>query len=226
MKDILKTGVTLMLFTLVAGLVLGLVYVGVKGRIEKADREAKLRAIEYVLKDPLTGDYLVEESEIEKVVKKTGIESVVLEETSKGIVYGPVYEFKTKNGKIAFVLSGASPGFGGNVVTVACFLKEDGDFSLNSIRVIEYSQETPGLGAKIAEEDIQKRFFPVPSAGLKRGLKVDKDAGSPPGSPKELRKKGIIKTSDVMTGATITPRAVVTSINLMYEYLKKKFGEG
>ncbi|HDG62113.1 MAG TPA: FMN-binding protein, partial [Thermotoga sp.] len=33
-------------------------------------------------------------------------------------------------------------------------------------------------------------------------------------------------TSDVMTGATITPRAVVTSINLMYEYLKKKFGEG
>ncbi len=28
-------------------------------------------------------------------------------------------------------------------------------------------------------------------------------------------------TSDVMTGATITPRAVVTSINAMYEFLKK-----
>lgn len=226
MKDILKTGLVLMIFTLVAGLVLGLVYASVKSRIEEADRKAKLKAIKYVLRDPLTGDYLVEESEIEKVIKKTGIESIILEETPKGIVYGPIYEFKTKDGKVAVVLSGASPGFGGSVITVACFLKENGGFSLNSIRVIEYSQETPGLGAKIAEEDIQRRFFPVPPKGLEKGLKVDKDAGSPSGSPEELKKNGIIKTSDVMTGATITPRAVVTSINLMYEYLKKKFGEG
>jgi electron transport complex protein RnfG len=30
-----------------------------------------------------------------------------------------------------------------------------------------------------------------------------------------------VKVSDVMTGATITPRAVVTALNLMYRYLEE-----
>lgn len=93
---------------------------------------------------------------------------------------------------------------------------------LNSVRVIDYSQETPGLGAKIGEEDIQKRFFPIPPEGLKNGLKVDKDAGLPKGSPEELKQKGIVKVSDVMTGATITPRAVTVALNLMYRYLTEE----
>jgi electron transport complex protein RnfG len=221
MKDILKTGLILMVFTAISGLFLGLVYMGAKGKIQEADNAAKLSAIKFVLKDPLTGDYLVDEKEIEEVVKKTGIETVVLKEYKEGVVLGPLYEFVTKDGRDAYVLSGYAPGFGGNVTVVACFIKTEDGFMLNSVRVIDYSQETPGLGAKIGEESIQRRFFPVPPEGLKNGLRVDKDAGLPKGSPEELKKQGVVKVSDVMTGATITPRAVVTALNLMYGYLEE-----
>ncbi|PLV57481.1 RnfABCDGE type electron transport complex subunit G [Thermotoga sp. SG1] len=222
MKDIIKTGLILMIFTAISGLFLGFVYVGVKGKIQEADNAAKLVAIKFVLKDPFTGDYLVDEEMIEEVVKKTGIDTITLKEYKEGAVLGPIYKFKTKDGKSAYVLSGYAPGFGGNVTVVACFLETKNGLMLNSVRVIDYSQETPGLGAKIGEEDIQKRFFPIPSEGLKDGLKVDKDAGLPKGTPDELKQKGIVKVSDVMTGATITPRAVVTALNLMYRYLTEE----
>ncbi|MCD6551760.1 RnfABCDGE type electron transport complex subunit G [Thermotoga sp.] len=222
MKDILKTGLILMIFTAISGLFLGVVYTGVKGKIQEADRAAKLNAIKFVLKDPITGEYLVDEKTIEEVVKKTGIETVVLKEYREGAVLGPVYEFETKDGRRAYVLSGYAPGFGGNVTTVACFLETKNGLILNSVRVIDYSQETPGLGARIGEESVQRRFFLIPPEGLKNGLRVDKDAGSPKGTPEELKKKGIVKVSDVMTGATITPRAVVTALNLMYRYLTEE----
>jgi electron transport complex protein RnfG len=35
---------------------------------------------------------------------------------------------------------------------------------------------------------------------------------------------GIIFISDIMTGATITPRGVANAINAMYEYLEKEMG--
>ncbi|PLV59001.1 RnfABCDGE type electron transport complex subunit G [Thermotoga sp. KOL6] len=222
MKDILKTGLILMAFTAVAGLFLGLVYVGVKDKIREADNSAKLKAIEFVLKDPMTGEYLVRKENIENEVKKTGIEAVVLKEYKEGVVLGPLYVFRTEDGKKAYVLSGYAPGFGGNVTVVACFVESQRGLILNSIRVIDYSQETPGLGAKIGEEEIQRRFFPIPPEGLKEGLKVDKDAGLPKGTLDELKKKGVVKVSDVMTGATITPRAVVTALNLMYRYLTEE----
>ncbi|AJG40563.1 electron transporter RnfG [Thermotoga sp. RQ7] len=222
MKDIIKTGLILMIFTAISGLFLGFVYVGVKGKIQEADNAAKLSAIKFVLKDPISGEYLVNEKTIEEVVKKTGIETIVLKEYREGTVLGPVYEFRTNGGKKAYVLSGYAPGFGGNVTVVACFLETESGLMLNSVRVIDYSQETPGLGAKIGEEEVQKRFFPIPPEGLKNGLKVDKDAGLPKGSPEELKQKGIVKVSDVMTGATITPRAVTVALNLMYRYLTEE----
>jgi electron transport complex protein RnfG len=99
---------------------------------------------------------------------------------------------------------------------------------LNSIKVIEYSQETPGLGAKISQENIQKRFYPVSNQGLSENLKVNQDANVvvSENEIKEYRnERGIIQVSDVMTGATITPRAVATSLNAMYEFLKKAGAE-
>ncbi len=221
MKEILKNGFILMLYAMIAGLVLGGVYVTTKDAISKADASAKLQAMKEVLKDPETGKFMVDESEIESAMKQSGEEKLLLE-TKDGKIYGPVYEFETKDGKKVFVLVAAAPGFGGDVKTMASFVEINGDFYLNAIKVLDFSQETPGLGAKIGEKDIQKRFYPIPPEGLEKGVKVNKDAGVSTGNPEELRKKGIVMTSDVMTGATITPRAVANSINLMYHYLKEK----
>jgi len=101
--------------------------------------------------------------------------------------------------------------------------KTTGELSLKAIKVLDYSQETPGLGAKIADPNVQKRFFPIPETGLSNGLKVDKDAGKQGIDPEEAKQEGVVKVSDVMTGATITPRAVVSSLNAMYKFLKEKY---
>lgn len=225
MKDILKNGLILAIYAMVAGLVLGGIYVTTKDAISNADASAKLKAMKEVLKDPQTGKPLVDERVVEKAMREDG-EEVVLQETKEGKIYGPVYKFKTEDGKEVFVIVGASPGFGGDVKTMASFVKIDGDFYLNSIEVLDFSQETPGLGAKIGEKAIQRRFYPIPPEGLKRGVKVNKDAGVSTGDPEELRKRGIVMTSDVMTGATITPRAVANSINLMYRYLREHESRG
>ncbi|WP_342749847.1 FMN-binding protein [Petrotoga olearia] len=116
-------------------------------------------------------------------------------------------------------------GYRGDVVSVISFIKkDDGQIVLNKIEVIDYSQETPGLGDKIAEESVKERFSLIPESGLNSGVQVDKDAGVTvsANSIDAYKEQGVIKTSDVMTGATITPRAVADSINAAVEFLKEE----
>jgi len=234
MREFLKTGLVLMIITTIAGLGLALVYNLVKEPIEKAELAAKIDAIRFVLTDSVTGNLLVSETEIPedgKALAKYEWTPMPSEEgimysstTWKGKVQSPAYIFETKDGKKVYVLTGQAVGYGGNVVSVAAFLTTPQGLKLNAIKVMEYSQETPGLGANIARDDIQKRFYPIASEGLEKGLKVNKDAGIIVPSNELQRARdteGVVQTSDVMTGATITPRAVVNSINTMYEFLKK-----
>jgi len=221
-KEMLKTGLTLMVFTVVAGLALSLVYVATKDRIKKSEISAKLEAINQVLRDPISGAIIVDEREVNEIVRREGVESRTLREYKEGTVLGPLYTFLSRDGRKVYVLSAQAPGYGGNVVTMACFIENGEGLMLNVIRVLDYSQETPGLGAKIGETTVQERFSLIPPEGLEHGVRVDKDAGSPQGTVEELKAKGIVKVSDVMTGATITPRAVTTAINLMYKYLTEE----
>ncbi len=219
MKDILKNGVVLMLYAMVAAAVLGFVYVSTKDAIKNADLSAKFQAMKAVLTDYETGKLMVDEKLIKDELMNSGEEKVV-ERTYEGVngkVILPYYEFNV-NGKKIFVLVGAAPGFGGDVKVMASFVKENGKIFLHSIRVLDASQETPGLGAKIMEEGPQKRFSGIPQSGLEKGVVVDKDA-----KDRSVKNKsnGVVKTSDIMTGATITPRAVANSINIMYSYLKE-----
>ncbi|WP_233581173.1 FMN-binding protein [Petrotoga sp. HWH.PT.55.6.1] len=71
---------------------------------------------------------------------------------------------------------------------------------------------------------MKKRFSLIPESGLNVGVKVDKDAGVtvPTNSINSYKEQGVVKTSDVMTGATITPRAVADSINAAVEFLKEE----
>ena len=123
------------------------------------------------------------------------------------------------------MLTVSGVGFGGDVVSVISIFvdRKTGDYYLNKIEVINYSQETPGLGAKINEDAVKKRFYLIPKEGLEKGLKVNKDAGVlvPENEIDEYKKRGVVQTSDIMTGATITPRAVVNSINAAIRFLKE-----
>ncbi|MFO7882565.1 MAG: RnfABCDGE type electron transport complex subunit G [Kosmotogaceae bacterium] len=236
MLEYLKTGFVLMLITLIAGLGLSLVYNLVKEPIAQAELGAKLEAIRKVLTEPETDDLLVDEraipetsEELEKYEWGTeGFEVndgiIYTSEDGKGKVQYPIYKFSANDGRKIFVLTGQAVGYGGDVISVAGFISNEDGFSLNAIKVIEYSQETPGLGANISQENIQERFYPVSNQGLAEDLKVNQDANVmvPKNEIEEYRnERGIIQVSDVMTGATITPRAVASSLNAMYEFLKK-----
>ncbi|SHH21958.1 RnfABCDGE type electron transport complex subunit G [Thermosipho atlanticus] len=218
MKEILKTGFTLMVFTLIAGLALGLIYQVTKGSIDNAELQNTLKAVKFVLSE--NGKLMVSKDLIEERINKTLKEKVKeVYKTDKATVLTPVLKFNTEKGLI-YVLKAYGIGYGGKVITIASFIVNNCRIDLHAIKVIEYSQETPGLGAKIAEEEAQERFYPIPYEGLKNGVKVDKDAGKTNLKPEEAKKIGVVKISDVMTGATITPRAVANSIQAMFEYLK------
>ncbi|ABR31417.1 electron transporter RnfG [Thermosipho melanesiensis] len=219
MKETIKTGIILMVYTLVAGMILGFVYLSTQDAIKVAELKNTIEAVKFVLTED--GKLLVKESKIKKaVVDATGEEKeLYIKDTSA--VLSPVLNFDTEKGRI-FVLKGYGIGYGGKVITVASFLVNKNRVDLIAIKVIEYSQETPGLGAKIAEDISQKRFYPIPYEGLKNGVKVDKDAGKSNLSPEEAKEIGVVKISDVMTGATITPRAVASTIDTMFEFLNKE----
>ncbi len=220
--DILKKGLILMIYTVIAGAVLAGIYVMTKPAIRKSDFLEEERAMKVVLTDWQSGEMLVSEDEISKALsEEEGKKTVEFEwKGIKGKIYLPIHEFDTKVGKV-YVLMGAAPGFGGDVKVMAAFIKGKEGFYLNAIKVLDASQETPGLGAKILEEEPQKRFYGIPSSGLRAGVVVDKDAKDRAVKDKE---HGVVKTSDIMTGATITPRAVANAINLMYHYLIQKTG--
>ncbi len=231
-----KTAMLLTILMVAIAVILSWVYIVTKQPIAKSDLEAKLTAIKAVLTDPNTGKLLISENEIPKNLAQlkakiwksnpTGI--LYSDPKVKGYVLSPAYVFKAKNGNPVYVLIGYGIGFGGRVVTVAAFEKKEHGFYENAIRVIDYSNETPGLGAKINEPQVRKRFYSIPNSGFENGIKVNKDANLyplPSNYKKELnyyKSKGIVVTSDIMTGATITPRAVVSTLNAMYAFLEKE----
>lgn len=217
MREYVKTGIILMIYCSIAGFALGLVYHITKDRIALTEIQEKLGAVETVLKDE-AGNYIVPLDQLRDAVSKTSQEVRVIFENPKGKIYSPVYEFDSPKGKV-YVLTGSSLGYGGPVTVVACFIKGPDGLSLFSLKVTDFSQETPGLGAKIGEIEVQKRFYPMEASAITSGVRVDKDANLMHLSPDEAKKQGVAKVSDVMTGATITPRAVANALNAMLDYL-------
>lgn len=238
MREILKTGLILFAFASAAGLILGIVYSITGPYIDKAELNFKLASIKDVITDPVTGELLISQDdlpksseELEKKIYKSDDSGILYTSTKHGgKVHSPAYLFSSRDGEKIYVLEGSAIGYGGSVVCVAAFVKEPDGFKMNALRVISYSQETPGLGAKIGEKEVMRRFYPVPPEALEKGLRVNKDAGVVPTSDSEKIKylrehEGVVQTSDIMTGATLTPRAVVKTINTMYEFLRGEVDE-
>lgn len=225
-REMLKTSLVLMFYTLVAGLGLSLVYVATRDRIAQSELQNVIQSMVELLSDA-EGRPLVPAEEVSKRVVE-GERSGEREkfETQNGTALSPIYTFRAGD-ETFYVLSGYSVGYGGNVLTMAAFVKKaDETLELRAIKVLDYSQETPGLGAKIGEPEVQRRFYGIPSDGLNAGVKVDKDAQKTVVDAEAAKAEGIVKVSDVMTGATITPRAVANAINAMYTYLTRKLENG
>lgn len=236
MKNYLKMGLTLMLFAVAVAVLLSVVYTITKGPIEDAELNVKLQSIKTVLSNPEDEELMIDEkdipeteSELKETVWKETDDAFLFESSEyKGYVSSPAYKFSLKNGKPAYVVTGAAVGYGGYVTVMCSFVGDFQNLEMMRMQVLDYSQETPGLGAKIAEKDAKERFFEIPKEALEDGLQVDKDAGVSSAKTDEqihqYKEDGVIYISDIMTGATITPRGVANAVNTMFDYLRKELG--
>lgn len=232
MGDYLRSGFTLMAFALVVALMLSAVYMLTLEPIAQAELEEKLAAIRTILSDddgliiaddqvPQTADALDE-----KIWKATDEGNLFESDTYLGFVSSPAYTFQTLDGRRALIMSGGSVAYGGDLTIIASFIQHDQQWELYRLEVLDFSKETPGLGAKIGDRNVIARFFGIPQSGLTEVVRVDQDSSvtvqRTPESLQEGKSQGVILMSDVMTGATITARAVANAINTMVQFLKSQ----
>jgi len=184
---------TLGTFAIAAALILGLVYVGTKDRIDASRTLAEQSALLEVIGDyPHSNDLLIDRLEL----TSDEINALNTNESSQ------IYVIRNQGRVTGFIFPATAPdGYSGNI-NILVGLSVAGQ--LLGVRVIEH-KETPGLGDKV---DLKKSDWILSFTGKSlsnpsiEGWAVTKDGGN----------------FDSFTGATITPRAMVRRILSVLEY--------
>jgi len=198
MRDILKLVIVLGLFCIISAGILAKVYDVTKGPIAEAKAEEVRRAIKAVL-PPY--DNQADTEFVEKVIGKDRkgadrIRKIYIGKKGATIV-----------GRAFLVV--APDGYGG---PIEIMMGVDPEGVITGIEIISLS-ETPGLGAKIGSVDTWPGRGDGPGGligkSLKNNLKVKRDGGE----------------IDQITGATISPRAVVKAVKKGLEFYQKEFRE-
>ena len=155
-----------------------------------------------VITAALAGTNLLTESKIEAIEKKQQEES--MSEVLKAdkyedydIVSGKEYEALDKDGKVVgYIFVNTTKGYGGDV-KVMTGIKVDG--TVNAVKVLDATSETPGLGQNTGKADFYDRYS---------GLSTKKEI--------TVVKSGASKDSNsvnAVTGATISSKAVTKAVN-------------
>lgn len=194
----LATAVLLALFAVAGTALVAYTYEKTKPRIEQAERRALLNSLHSVV-DPQTHNNNLFDDRIYVTSKQYLGTSQPL----------PVFRAR-KNGKpVAAIITAIAPdGYNGDI-KLLIGIKYDG--TLSGVRVISH-RETPGLGDGIeARRSDWILIF--------NGLSLDNPE---PGEWKVKRDGGYF---DQLTGATITPRAVVKAVFKALEYYQQNRGK-
>lgn len=176
MREIGKLSIILLIFTIVAGGLLGVTNNVTKGVIQEKALAANIIFMKELISD--ADDF--------KVVENPGIASVDDVEE--------VYEALKGGSTIGYVVKTIASGYGGDVVLLTA-INTDG--TIGGMKVASQS-ETPGLGARIAENDFSDQFKGKSTA---QELKVTKSGESG---------DEFIQT---VSGATVSSKAATAGVN-------------
>lgn len=210
MKDIVKMVIILSLIAIVAGALLGGVYVMTKVDVN-----------EQILKE--MQEQFPEYTSIERFKSEEGINISVSEEISaKGTVKNT---FKTNDNTLIFHSAGKG-GYGGDVELLVA-IKDN-----KIVKVVTYSsKETPGIGAAVLDGNYIKQFINVDITAFEKfvatkpkGGDIKKYFDGAQGEEGGEIKGSIDGNVIAVTGATRTSNAVLNSINVAvstYSALKK-----
>ena len=198
MNKIVKNTLILTAITVVAGLLLGVVYGVTKDPIAKAQEEAKQEAFRSVLSDAETfeSDTEFDADAASALLKENGYTSDDISEVAEG---------KAASGEtVGYVVNVTShEGYGGDI-DISVGIREDG--TVTGIEMLSIS-ETAGLGMRAKEPSFYNQF-----AGQQaEKFYVSKDGGD--GQP-----------IDALSGATITSRAVTGAVNTALGYYQTALG--
>lgn len=190
-NESVKNTFSLLVITLVAGLLLGFVYQITKEPIAKEQQRAKEEAYKEVFAEADSFEELPLNGEITREFKKNGWDAVIDEAMR-------VYD-KDKN-PIGYVLTVTNhEGYGGDI-QFAMGVKSDG--TLNGISFLSLS-ETAGLGMKAKDEKFKEQFS---------DKKVENFQYTKNGAASE-------NEIDAISGATITTNAVTNGVNAGLYYI-------
>lgn len=198
MKEMLKNTVILLVITIAAGLVLGLVYQITKDPIADQEAKKKQEACQEVFQDAASFEVMeintINTSEwIQAGYAQESIDEVMRATDVSGNLLGYVITVTTKE------------GYGGDI-QFSLGVRTDG--TVNGMSILSIS-ETAGLGMR-AEEVLKPQFA---------GKQVERF---------EYTKSGAVSEAqiDAISGATITTNAVTNGVNAGLYYFRTVLGGG
>lgn len=189
----------LFLITMIAGLLLGLVYQITKEPIEQSNLKAKNEAYQKVF--PEAAEF-AENAEITSAVEDTAaIESLLAENELGGTVITEVLEAKDASGTVLGYVASftAKEGYGGDI-SLSMGVAADG--TITGFEVLSAS-ETAGLGANCTTDGFKSQFAGINSDRVEY-TKMGKNADN------EI---------DALSGATITTKAITKAVNSLLLFL-------
>lgn len=199
-KNLIMDCIKLFVITLVAGLLLGVVYNVTKAPIAAQKEKTKQEAYKAVFSDAdkfETTD--VDQSDVSKVLKSKGLDQNTITEIAEAV--------DADGNTLGYVFSVTNPeGYGGDI-SLSVGIKADG--TVNGYETLSIS-ETAGLGMK-ATEDAFKSNFANKKA---EQFEVVKD-GSGANDDSKV---------DAISGATITSKAVTSGVNACVTYAQTMKG--
>jgi electron transport complex protein RnfG len=194
LKKVSTTAIAMIIFSLIASTALSISYFITKTPIEESDARAKRIFLNQVIPSNLYDNNLVKDT--------ISVEPNRLIGNKKNI---DIYRAKKNNQVVAVIIETIAPdGYSGEIKTLVGIDQED---KILGVRVITH-KETPGLGDYIEIEKSQWiKNFDLKSLDkmTEKEWAVKKDGGD----------------FDYVSGATITPRAVIKSTYKSLLYVKE-----
>lgn len=192
-NESIKNTISLMLITLVAGLLLGVVYEITKDPIAKEQQRAKEEAYKEVFKEADSFEAVKLDAEkVKKELKQQGLDADI-DEAMKVL--------DQSGNPAGYVLTITDhEGYGGDI-QFAMGVKSDG--TVNGISFLSIG-ETAGLGMRAKEDEFKNQFS---------GKKVEHFTYTKSGSSAD-------NEIDAISGATITTNAVTNGVNAGLYYIQ------
>lgn len=191
-KESVKNTISLMLITLIAGLLLGAVYEITKEPIAKENQRAKEEAYKAVFADADSFEEIsFDADQVQKELDGQGLDASINE---------AMKVLDASGQQLGYVLTVTDhEGYGGDI-QFAMGVQSDG--TLNGISFLSIS-ETAGLGMKAKEDSFRKQF---------EGKNVDQIVYTKNGASAD-------NEIDALSGATITTNAVTNGVNAGLYYV-------